>query len=543
MHRAVSSLVPAVMAACSALLSAGLVQASGPTERVLQVLPHPMDENVIVARYGVPGGVSNGFLYSSDGGKSFKAGCSDLIAPGIKLQRSFSPYLNVVHLDVMGRLTVSQDRDQVFVGDTTGCTFAKTPGFENTTGITLTPDPTDPAALFMLALRQPATAGTPASSEILRRDAAGVWTTVGALKTSNATTNVYGADLAVAKLPAGGTRMVAFYSVYIEGSTAQTGNMRVGTSEDGGKSWAEHMLVDPPDGMKVRLLAIDPTNPDRVLAVHYSDSATDKLLVSTDKGVTYQPYAEVDHYSGHVFTPEGRIFISSTRDSSPNATGGLHTAANLGEPLMKLPSSADLDSVALGPDQKLYGSKLQAFGTLDPTTGAFTEVTRLERVSGQIECPGKDVAALCEEQMNSGVSWCCAGHYPFTPFCDAYDVTRTKNGKQVLCGLSGQKYDEMAGRKPETGDAGTSSARDAGGATSKPDVSAPIDAGKPDAGARPSDDEDDTDDDVNAGPKAKQSDDGCSANPAGEHSSRGALFGALGLSLLLLRRARRRRSR
>jgi MYXO-CTERM domain-containing protein len=50
--------------------------------------------------------------------------------------------------------------------------------------------------------------------------------------------------------------------------------------------------------------------------------------------------------------------------------------------------------------------------------------------------------AICQNQLNSGPSWCCAGHYPFTPICADYDVTVRPDNGRVFCGRAGRAYDQ-----------------------------------------------------------------------------------------------------
>jgi hypothetical protein len=540
-------LVQAGALVCAALLPAGAARASGPVERLLQTFAHPSDPNVIVVRYGVPGGrASNGFLFSSDGGKTFKAACSDLIKPELPLQRSSSPYVSAVSLDPMGRLTISQSLDEVFVGDTSGCSFSKVAGFTTRTGVSMAVDATEPNVLYMLAYVKDTIDAVHASSEVMRRDASGAWTSIGPISAAPANQSVYGSDLLVGRLPSGATRMVTLYATWLDGDAPEKDTLRIGISDDGGKSWREHPLADPPPQTDIRLLALDPMNPDRVLAVQFGDGVRDKLLLSSDKGVTYQPWAEVDQFSGVTFGAGGRVFISSTSDSINDSVGGLYSATRLGEPLTKLPASGNLDCVHYrAVDQKLFGCALERFGTLDATSGALTVLVSLDRVPSLIECPGKDTKQLCEAQLNNRASWCCAGHFPFTPFCGDYDVTRTPSGQPALCGLSGREYDREAGRGPPS-DGGM------------PDGGAPNDAGPSDAGlalrdaavARDAGQRLDGstggggDDDDEPEPRGNKGDDGCSVNASPlDNESLGAAFASFGLLLITIGRRFRRRTR
>lgn len=521
------------------------VHASGTPERLLQVLPHPSDADVVVVRYGTPGGASNGFVFSSDGGNTFKAGCSDLIAERLKIQRSTSPYLAAVALDENGRLIVAQNQDELFIGDGTGCSYTKEPGFENRTVVDLTLDPSDPTAFYALVFTRDPDMPNETVTEVMRRAADGAWTTLGAVKEPEPGQSVFGSQLLVAKTESGTPLMVALFATWTEEDADESDNLRIGISEDGGESWQEHPMSAPGAGYHMRLLAIDPTNAERVLAIEYGESKPDKLLLSSDKGATYEPWAEIGEFSGVTFGADGRVFIADASDTGFD--GGVFTATALGEPLTELGNPGALNCIGYRElDQKLFACKQDEFGTLDPATGAFTKLTRLEEVPALIDCPNLDVIDACEAQLNAGPSWCCAGHYPFTEFCGEYDVTMS-NGRPVLCGLTGREYDEDAGNGPDRdggagGDAdGGVSMRDAGSADDDVEEDDGDDAGKPSAD-KGDDADDDDDDDESAAPAADG--DGCSVRGPGESGlSSGAGLAGLSLLLLSLGRSLRRRAR
>lgn len=522
----------------AALLPSGVAHASGPTERMLQALLHPSDPNVIVVRYGVPSGASDGFLFSHDGGATFKAACSSLIGKDVRLQRSNTPYVAPVALDGMGQLTVSQDSDKLFTDDGTGCTYTKTPGFAGKTVVSIAPDPSDVNALYGLVYTNNPEKPTETTSEVMRRAADGTWTSLGPIKKPATDQSVYGSDLLVAALPGGGLRMVTLFATWTADDKNDADNLRVAISDDRGKTWQEHPLAEPPQNYDVRLLAIDPTQPDRVLAVHYGSSARDKLLLSTDKGATYQPWAEVNEASSVAFMPDGRVYIGDGADLLEDPFGGLYSAAKLGDPLMKVGDESYIDCLQYrASDQKLFACQRDKFGTVDPTTGVFTALTSFPQVSELLDCPNQNSHDVCEEELNSGLSWCCAGHYPFTEFCGDYDVTMSR-GRGVLCGLSGRAY--------EAGDAGTDAgASDAG---TRLDAGSKVDAGARDAAvarrdaASEGNEDDEGEDDIAATPKK---DDGCTlrAPATSAQSFATGLTSAALLWLALGSRRRRRRPR
>jgi hypothetical protein len=310
-------------------------------------------------------------------------------------------------------------------------------------------------------------------------------------------------------------------------------------SVDGGKTWVEHPAL--PQAMdRLKLLAVDPQQPDRVLAALLRDGAADTLFLSDDQGKSFRDYAEVQALTGVAFDPSGRVYVADVGDGSSvgdEPSGGVFTAAALGQPLARLPSPDDsyagLDCISYEPQsKKLMVCKGNRLGLLDPESGSFEERTRLDLTESLLQCEGVDIKGLCEPQLNAGSSWCCSQHYPFTPFCGEYDVTRAGN-KRVYCGLSGRTQDESIGLGPEKSDAG-SAAADAGtrdGGSRDVDDKAPVDAGR-DAGKAGRD----------AGKQATHSDKGC-VTASHARSSRfcsGLLTGLVLLGLVLRRAGKRR---
>jgi hypothetical protein len=428
--------------------SVGLAHGSGPRERIMQVLTHPADPNIVVARYGIPDNDDrDGLLFSEDGGKTFRATCSDFIAKGLSLQNSQNSALSTLQMDGAGRLLLSDWTDQLFVGDASGCAFEKVAGFEQSVVKSLALDPRDQSVLYALVFqRDDAVPNALATSQVMRREGSGAWSPVGLLGMPGVNDSVYGVDLLVTSLPAGGVRMVAYYTVIANDATSNAGTLRVALSDDGGRTFREYSLPDRTERANFHLLAFDPTDADRVLALDYRKGHPDQLLISRDRGATYERWAEVDKFTGLAFSAEGRVFITSAEDIYDASVGGLFRADRIGAALVRLPGSKPYDCVhARGSDAQLLGCMNDKFGTLDPESGAFQEVTRLEKVDELLACPGKNTHALCEAQLNAGSSWCCAGHFPWTPFCGAYDVTMA-GSRPVLCGRAGRAYDCKAGR-------------------------------------------------------------------------------------------------
>jgi MYXO-CTERM domain-containing protein len=516
-------------------------RASGPVERLIQVLNDPSDPSHVLVRYGI---ASQGYLFSQDGGKTFRAMCSQAITPTAsesdKLKRISSQAVSSVAptlLDGSGKLWVGQT-DGLWSDDGTGCTWAKQPDFDKRWPTSLLLDPQKPAELLALVTVSSGEGELmEAESRLMRRAADGTWTPwsgASAVKKHVAMQRAYGGQLVGASSATGGSRLYASLTVSVGALTADQVTQVV-TSEDGGKTWTDAgtPAADQQEGFT--LLAVDPLEPKRVLATVYRDSATDTLLLSEDAGKTFKSYGDVGETRGAVFAPDGRVFVG---DAGSDPVGGVWTAARLGAPLTLIAGSTPVDCIGykadLGKLEVCLGSR---FGLLDPGTGVFDELTSLVKTDDLLDCPGVDMLAVCKTQLNAGASWCCAGHYPFTPFCGEYDVTSV-DGRRVYCGTSGRVLDQMNGLGPtgSDADAGTkpSSAGDAGKPIAR-DGSTPGGSNGPalideeprkrDAGTT-----------INRAPTPS---DGCSCSVRGPSDPTGGLAWTLAALAALLVRARR----
>lgn len=441
--------------ALSIALAAGPIdgaKASGPVERLLQVLTSPADPNALIVRYGA---ASEGLLFSRDGGRTFRAMCTAAIEKSVtRISPGASPYTSPITIDARGNLLINTF-DGLWVGDGTGCKWTKDPGTDGKWLSSVEADPTKPGEVLALAnISTGENEDLEARAELLRRDANGVWSVIGPVRKPVARLQAFGGDLLAVKTTTG----MRLYASLVANIGTAPQKTYVAVSDDGGKTWSESKAL-PTNQEFMTLLAADPTQPDRVLGVVTSDGP-DALFVSEDKGKTFKAYGTVQEASGATFGPGGRVYIG---DAGGATEGGVLTAAKLGQPLTKLPStdfgSPSADCVDYDArTNKLRVCKLNRLGELNPETGAFTELVQFESVAGLLQCENQDIKAVCEGQLNAGPSWCCTGHYPFTGFCGEWDITEAR-GRRVACGLSGRAAEIEAGRgptlPPSGSDAGT----------------------------------------------------------------------------------------
>jgi hypothetical protein len=416
-------------------------KASGPVERLLQVLTSPTDPNALIVRYGA---ASEGLLFSRDGGRTFRAMCTSSIERSVsRISSGASLYTSPITIDARGNLMINTF-DALWVGDGTGCKWTKDPGTEGKWLSSVEADPSKPDEVLAVAnVSTGEDENLEARAELMRRDASGVWSVIGPVRKPVAGLRAYGADLIAVKTTAGTRLYVALTAA--SGSLEAPQRTSVAVSEDGGKTWSESKPL-PASQEYMSLLAADPTQPDRLLGV-VTSGGRDALFLSQDKGKTFKAYGTGLEVSGATFAPDGRVFIGDA-----SADGGVLTAAKLGQPLTKVPAvgnaSPSVDCVDYDTRaNKLRVCKLNRMGELNYQTGAFTELVQFESVQGLLDCPGRDMKAACEAQLNAGPAWCCTGHYPFTGFCGEWDIQEMR-GRRVACGLSGRAAEIEAGRGP-----------------------------------------------------------------------------------------------
>jgi hypothetical protein len=189
-------------------------------------------------------------------------------------------------------------------------------------------------------------------------------------------------------------------------------------SDDGGATWAEHLMELQGT---FRLEATDPTQADRILAsVDDGQGIPKRLLVSRDGGASFQDYMAVTTVGGVVIASDGRVWIGDGGDrSNLAAPKGIWWAASIDAPLMLLQADYGVGCLTYSEaNDTLYACDRWKVGRVDQQHGRFTTLLDLSRVEQFAACEGKDVAALCEAQLCSGL--CGWDHFPMAPLCSVY---------------------------------------------------------------------------------------------------------------------------
>ena len=394
----------------SFLIGLGLLTArpsaacAGPVEAYGQVLLNERLPDTVVLRYGYGATrYRGGLLISHDRGRSFALTCGDAIAPGLNATAAL---LGADGLIALGTF------DGLLRDDGQGCDFRADPSLAGRWITDLAADPRDPQVLFALA------SSTNGSSDngLFRSVARGRFEPLGASDDMVLT------RLRVVERRDSGLRFYVSAIAPVELDPAATAvppaDYRLRVSDDEGATWREHR-VDGGGGI-VRLQAVDPGEPDRLLISIERSEGPDTLLISEDGGATFAPYLTLVSLSGLVQLPDGRLFIADDNEGPPGDGGGLWRAESFGAPAELVTDAYAVHCLGAAADGSLLACQRIAFGLVDPQDGTFTARFALDQLDALVSCPGSDVRTVCKDTLLS--AYCGLSHFPCAPVCDAYGV-------------------------------------------------------------------------------------------------------------------------
>jgi hypothetical protein len=380
-------------------LGAAQVAKAGPIEELAAIAMHPKDPNVMLLRYQYGGG---GILYTADGGASWKLMCGSMIGPGEKVE-------GPIVLAGDGRTLVG-----VFKGlwqGQNGCSWSQAPELAGIRVSDVSNHPTDPDVSF--AVTGVGTDG--ATNGMLRRDASGTWTEFGS-RDAGIISRVRATQMTDSGL--------RYYQSAQRGmrdtpTGAQVPNYMIRVSDDGGNTWTENPIEV--DEGTMRLEAIDPIKPDRILISIDRTNPPDALLVSDDQGKTFNEYLTLTDLGGLTFAPDGRLWIGDFGNpSSPSAPKGIWTAPNLGAPATLLTGEYPVACLAYQPaNETLFACKRWELGTIDKANGGFTHLFGFLTQSEFVTCEGVDAPTMCKAQLCN--DYCGPLHFSKAPLCTAYN--------------------------------------------------------------------------------------------------------------------------
>jgi MYXO-CTERM domain-containing protein len=510
-----AGIFPAVFLGLVVVLGLPFGAKAGPVEELVQLAVNPADPDMMVVRFEYSG---DGLLYTKDGGRTFSFVCGSSVS---------DPSTEQGPLQKLGPIGVGGD-GKVLLGvfgglfrdDGKGCSWTREGILIDRWVTDIVAHPSDPGIAFLITSN-----GGDAENGIIRRNADGTFTELGAKKP------MLISRLRVVELPDGGLR---FYESVVLGQIPVTEdggvmttkpNYAIRYSDDEGETWTEHELgvLDGP----MRLEGVDPSNPDRIVISVSRDRTmmnvplADSVMVSSDRGETFEEWTEVTEFGGIAFASDGEVWIGDSGDTStPNAPRGILHATSVVEVPDVLTSAYPVNCLQLAGDALLVCQRF-AFGRASLDDGAFTPALELSKLETMNQCEGTDTVAVCRQQLCTGL--CGTGHFAQAPMCKAsYDSNEERGcapvGGQAGSGVVGGASGVGGGASGGTGGAGTGGAAASGGDGD----------GDGDAGAE------------EPAPKAKS---GCACAAAGARGSRAGdfvAFGALGLVALLAQRSRRR---
>jgi hypothetical protein len=278
---------------------------AGPVEELVQLAVNPADPAMMVLRYEYAG---DGLIYSKDGGRTFSFVCGSAVN---------DPSSDDGPLTKLGPIGVGGD-GKVLVGvfggvwrdDGKGCSWTREADLIDRWVTDIVPHPSDPAVAFLITSN-----GGEVENGVVRRNADGTFTELGTKKA------MLISRLRVARLAGGGLR---FYQSVVLGQIAVSEdggvmttkpNYAIRVSDDEGATWTEHELGVLDGAM--RLEAIDPTNPDRIVVSisRDRDSTTntplpDSLMVSSDQGESFEEWTTITKMGGIAFGADGQVGLA-----------------------------------------------------------------------------------------------------------------------------------------------------------------------------------------------------------------------------------------
>jgi len=391
-----------LVAGLSLVPTGGLAHSGGSTELLAQLVIHPRDPNVMVARYEAG---SDGLLYSDDGGQSFRMLCASAISDAA---------------DKGSNIAITGDGSVLlgsFAGvledDGAGCQWIAVADVSELWVRHMARHPADPDVMF--AVTGTGIEGT--QNALAMRDADGAWSDVGArgpllLTGVAATTTVDGATRLYTS--AEGDAVEAM----IDGAMQTIRACTIRMSDDLGETWTQQPC--PLTTGKIRVEVVDPGDPDRIVVSEHNENAGDIAWVSDDHGETWRVWAELSDFGAIAFDGEGRAWLGDWGDAgSPVAPRGLLRADSL-EATPEVVADYPVHCLAYAPaTDTLHACQRFWVGTIDPQSGEFTTTFSLDETFDFVQCEGVDTAGDCEGELCG--AFCGPGSFPVAEVCEAYD--------------------------------------------------------------------------------------------------------------------------
>jgi hypothetical protein len=367
----------------------------------------------VVLQYVYGGG---GFFLSSDAGAHFRLLCSGAIDRGVRDDGKLYLAEDAIYVGVF---------DGVWRGDRNGCGWQQVPEMKDQWIGAITGDPLDPKLTYLITTTgEDKTTHAQAKNGIYTHDGSGApWTALGTQA------ELFLNTLHVVKTDAG----KRFYETAVRtltttdsaGKTVDDTHYLVRVSDDNAKTWAEYefgaadQFGVPNTYAEMKIVAVDPTNPDHIVASVVRPMELDDLVYSASQGKpgSWVKLAQVKDLKAVAFTPDGKLFFGDGDQETP----GLFTLDKLSDMPKQLNDSWMVDCLRYDtPHNRMYACSRWRFGTADLSSGAFTPLLDMRTAEQFVECPAEmPMAGRCQQQLLG--AYCGPGHYEYAPVCSVYD--------------------------------------------------------------------------------------------------------------------------
>jgi MYXO-CTERM domain-containing protein len=432
-----TSLLATGLVALGVLLTPVIVHA-GPIELFYSAEQDPASPDEIVAPYQYGGG---GLFISQDAGKSYSLMCMSQANP--KLSQTGASAPKVLYSN--GSIYISTF-DGLWKGDKNGCNFALLPELMKFVS-DVAADPLDPKRVYAVT-----SVASPAMNGIYMSDGTGPFAAFGAQE------QIFVNTIHVVKK---GTARRFYETGVVSDTMTNKVTYSVRVSDDDAKTFTNNPIDLMQFGMDeyapFSIMAIDPTNPDRVIARIDRDKDSgmkDTLLESLDAGKTFRSVMELGDLQAAAFTPDGKLYFG---DNDQNERK-FYLLDKAGGEAQMIGSGWKVSCLNWDDSKKrmlaCYDFRM---GTADLDTGMFNMTLDMRCAGSFVECPGASMSSAdaCKTQLLA--AYCGYGHYPAAPLCMPYDTGPDADALVSSAGYAckdGMVTDPNAGDPPGSGSNG-----------------------------------------------------------------------------------------
>lgn len=386
---------------CAAASMVSTTALAGPVEILDGVSINPADPSHLIVPYRYGGG---GMFVSKDGGKTLSWLCSAGIAPNAvnRNGRAFVGGDGSIYLGLF---------DGLIKGSADGCGFAPVPELDKKYIADLAADPIDPKRMYIIT-----TNAMGAENFVWVNDGSGTFTQLG--------TGVVQFLDSLDVVKNGDARRYYVTGVVTNMMTNEV-KYSVRVSDDEAKTWTEEAYdiaqFGPMDMYaEFSIVAVNPTNPDHIVARVWRKQAIDSLVYSTEKGKagSWKLLAEPTEVDSVTFTPEGVLYFGD----SDQKTKGVFVVEKTGDAPKLLNDTWKPTCLAWDAgNQRLLGcGNFYLFGEVSTESGELEPLLDLRCTEHMVECAGQeDMKKVCEPQALA--DFCHLSHWVIAPVCDVYD--------------------------------------------------------------------------------------------------------------------------